>query len=54
MNSILQGTTPTASQQTATITADVGYDALNSVGITVSAIPYTETANAYGTTVTIG
>lgn len=31
--------TPTTSQQTATITADSGYDGLSSVGITVNAMP---------------
>ena len=31
--------TPTESQQTATITADSGYDGLSSVGITVNAMP---------------
>lgn len=46
--------TPTASQQTASITADVGYDGLGTVSVTVAAIPYAETANTYGTTVTIG
>ena len=41
--------TPTSSQQV--VTADTGYDYLSQV--TVSAIPYVETANTYGTTVTI-
>lgn len=41
--------TPTASQQI--ITADSGYDYLSQV--TVEAVPYVETANTYGTTVTI-
>lgn len=42
--------TPTTAVQT--ITPDEEYDYLSQV--TVNAIPYTETANAYGTTVTIG
>ena len=42
--------TPTSSQQI--ITADSGYDYLAQV--TVNAIPYVETSNTYGTTVTIG
>ena len=42
--------TPSSSQQI--VTADVGYDYLSQV--TVNAIPYTETSNTYGTTVTIG
>lgn len=42
--------TPSASQQV--ITADTGYDYLAQV--TVDAIPYSETPNTYGTTVTIG
>lgn len=42
--------TPTASQQI--ITPSSGYDYLAQV--TVAAIPYVETANTYGTTVTIG
>lgn len=47
--------TPSASQQTDTVTADAGYDGLSSVAVTVTAIPYAETANAAGgTTVTIG
>ena len=42
--------TPTTSQQV--ITPDTNYDYLSQV--TVNAIPYVETANTYGTTVTIG
>lgn len=42
--------TPTTSQQV--ITPDTDFDYLSQV--TVLAIPYTETANTYGTTVTIG
>lgn len=42
--------TPTTSQQT--ILPDTGYDYLSQV--TVNAIPYVESANAHGTTVTIG
>ena len=42
--------TPTTSSQV--ITPSSGYDYLAQV--TVAAIPYTETANTYGTTVTIG
>ena len=41
--------TPSASQQI--ITADTGYDYLAQV--TVNAVPYVESANTYGTTVTI-
>jgi hypothetical protein len=46
--------TPSASAQSQTVTADTGYDGLQQVAITVAAIPYVETANTYGTTVTIG
>ena len=42
--------TPSTSQQV--ITPDIGYDYLSQV--TVNAIPYVETANTYGITVTIG
>lgn len=42
--------TPTTSSQT--VLPDANYDYLSQV--TVNAIPYVETANAYGTTVTIG
>lgn len=42
--------TPTASQQT--VTPDAGYTCLSQV--VVEAIPYSETPNAFGTTITIG
>ena len=42
--------TPTASSQT--VLPDTGYNCLSQV--TVNAIPYAESANTYGTTVTIG
>lgn len=42
--------TPTVARQT--ITPETGYNYLSQV--VVNAIPYTETANTYGTTVTIG
>ena len=42
--------TPSASQQV--VSPDTGYNYLSSV--TVNAIPYAETSNTYGTTVTIG
>ena len=42
--------TPTTTSQV--VTPDANYDYLSQV--TVNAIPYTETANEYGTTVTIG
>lgn len=50
--STAQSKTVTPSTSSQTILPDEGYDYLSQV--TVNAIPYTETANAYGTTVTIG
>lgn len=47
-----QTKTATPSTASQTILPDTGYDYLSQV--TINAIPYTETANAYGTTVTIG
>lgn len=47
-----QAKTATPSTSSQTILPDTGYDYLSQV--TVLAIPYTETANTYGTTVTIG
>lgn len=46
--------TPSTSQQSASVTPDAAYDGLSSVSVTVAAIPYAESANTYGTTVTIG
>ena len=36
------------------LTAGTGYDYIQKVTVNVAAIPYVETANTYGTTVTIG
>lgn len=46
-----QSKTATPSSSSQTIVPDSGYDYLSQV--TVNAVPYVETANAYGTTVTI-
>lgn len=54
LQTITKSYTPSASSQSEQITASVGYDAIEKVTVTVGAIPYTETANARGTTVTIG
>lgn len=54
LQTITKSYTPTASAQTETITAGAGYDAIEEVDVTVSAIPYEEVPNAYGTTVNIG
>lgn len=46
--------TPATTAQSATVSADSGYDGLGTVSVSVAAIPYVETANsAGGTTVTI-
>lgn len=50
VNAQTKTVTPTTSQQV--IVPDTGYNYLTQV--TVSAIPYTETANSYGLTATIG
>ena len=54
LQTITKSYTPTATAQTENITAGTGYDAIEKVTVTVAAIPYVETANTYGTTVTIG
>lgn len=47
--------TPATTAQSATVSADSGYDGLSSVAVTVAAIPYQEENNAAGgKTVTIG
>ena len=47
--------TPATTAQTASVTADQGYDGLSAVNVTVNAIPYNEELNsAGGYTVTIG
>lgn len=47
--------TPATTAQTASVTADAGYDGLSAVNVTVNAIPYNEELNsAGGYTVTIG
>lgn len=54
LQTLTKSYTPTASAQSEVITAGTGYDAIEKVTVTVAAIPYVETANTYGTTVTIG
>ena len=54
LQTITKSYTPSASAQSEQITAGSGYDAIEKVTVTVAAIPYAETANQYGTTVTIG
>ena len=46
--------TPSTSSQSEVITASTGYNAIGQITVSVAAIPYAETANTYGTTVTIG
>lgn len=54
LQTISKSYTPSASSQSEEITAGTGYDYIQKVTVTVAAIPYAETANQYGTTVTIG
>ena len=46
--------TPSSTAQSETITAGTGYDAIGQITVNVSAIPYEEVSNTYGTTVNIG
>ena len=54
LETVTKSYTPSASAQTDTITPGSGYDYIEEVDVTIAAIPYVETANAYGTTVEIG
>ena len=54
LQTISKSYTPSASSQSEEITAGTGYDYIQKVTVNVAAIPYAETANTYGTTVTIG
>lgn len=54
LQTITKSYTPSASAQSEEITAGTGYDYIQKVTVNVAAIPYEETSNAYGTTVTIG
>lgn len=54
LQTVTKSYTPSASAQSEDVTAGTGYDGLAKVTVNVAAIPYAETANTYGTTVTIG
>lgn len=54
LQTIAKSYTPSATTQSETVSAGTGYDAISTVTVTVAPIPYTESANTYGTTVTIG
>lgn len=54
LQTVSKSYTPSASAQSETITPGSGYDYIEEVDVTIAAIPYVETANAYGTTVEIG
>lgn len=55
LETVVKSYTPSASgPQSDNIFASRGYDAIQNVQVTIAAIPYVETANTYGTTVTIG
>lgn len=54
LQTITKSYTPSASAQSEDVTPGASYDGLAKVTVNVAAIPYAETANTYGTTVTIG
>lgn len=54
LQTVTKSYTPSASAQSETVTPGTGYDGIGSITVSVAAIPYEETANTYGTTVTIG
>ena len=54
LQTVTKSYTPSASAQSEDVTPGATYDGLEKVTVNVAAIPYVETANTYGTTVTIG
>lgn len=54
LQTVTKSYTPSASAQSEDVTPGATYDGLAKVTVNVAAIPYAETANTYGTTVTIG
>ena len=54
LQTVTKSYTPSASAQSEDVTPGASYDGLAKVTVNVAAIPYAETANTYGTTVTIG
>lgn len=54
LQTVTKSYTPSASAQSEDVTPGATYDGLAKVTVNVAAIPYAETANTYGTNVTIG